>query len=141
MSYLSGGEIAAIGDTQTWIVDPDSDQDKRISYDQQQLVGRAIGSKTVDLALQKYGSGDGGEVMRLDAKGETVYTAAFSGSFRHMCVSDSRLLLLTAGRLYHGDGEKMNGGQDVQQDGRMVGILGDKAIVLGLTSLSEYTVE
>lgn len=141
VSYLSGGEIAAIGDTQTWIVDPDSDQDKRISYDQQQLVGRAIGSKTVDLALQKYGSGDGGEVMRLDAKGETVYTAAFSGSFRHMCVSDSRLLLLTAGRLYHGDGEKMNGGQDVQQDGRMVGILGDKAIVLGLTSLSEYTVE
>lgn len=139
VAYLSGGQVAAVGDTQTWLVDADGDQDKRITYDQQQLVGCAIGDKTVNLALQKYGSGDGGEVMRLNPQGETLYTAAFTGSFRHMCVQDTQLLLLTSGRLYHGDGEALGGGVDVQQDGRMAGLLGDKAIVLGLTALNEYS--
>lgn len=137
--YMSDGHIAAVGDTQTWVVDADDTLDQRISYDQQQLVGYTVGDKMVGLALQKYGAGDGGEVMRIDREGNTAYTAAFTGSFRHLYAHDNGLLLLTAGRLYQGDEEKLSGGIDVQQDGRMAGLLGSKAIVLGLTSLSEYS--
>lgn len=139
VAYLSDGQIAAIGDTQAWVVDADSTLDQRISYHQQLLVGYTIGEKMIGLAMQKYGAGDGGEIMRLNSKGETVYTAAFSGAFRHVYAHDSDLLLLTSGQLYRGNEEKLYGGMDVPQDGRMAGLLGDKAIVLGLTTLSEYS--
>lgn len=138
VEYMSDGHIAAIGDAQTWVVDADDTLDQRISYEQQ-LVGYTVGDKMIGLALQKYGAGDGGEVVRIDREGNTAYTAAFTGSFRHLYAKENRLLLLTAGRLYQGDEQKLNGGTDVQQDGRMVGLLGDRAIVLGLTSLSEYS--
>lgn len=138
VAYLDTAEIVAIGDTQTWVVDGNGDQDKRISYDQQ-LVGYAIGDKAVGLALQKYGAGDGGELMWLDRRGETAYTAAFSGDFRHLTIVDNEALLLTAGQLYRGNSTGLNGSTEVQQDGRMVGRIGKNAIVLGLTSLTEYT--
>lgn len=139
VSYFAGGRLAAIGDTETWIVDAGGSLDERISYEQNQLVGYTVGETMVGLALQKYGSGDGGEVMRLDAGGQISYTAAFTGNFRHIYAQGSDFLLLTSGQLYQGDGTALGGGIDVQQDGRMACILGNRAIVLGLTALSEYS--
>ncbi len=138
VAYLNGGELVAIGDTQTWVVDPDGDLDKRISYDKQ-LVGYAVGETEVGLALQKYGASDGGEVMWVTAAGDSAYTAPFVSDFRHLIINEDRLLLLTAGQLYRGDSTGLKKPVPVQQDGRMVGFAEDSAIVLGLTALTEYS--
>lgn len=140
VAYLEGEELVAIGDTQTWVVHADSDLDKRITYEQQ-LVGYTIADNAVGLALHKYGAGDGGELVWVDHRGETAYTAAFSGDYRHLAIADDGVLLLTAGQLYWGDSTGLTGHIPVQQDGRMVGRIGKKAIVLGLTALNEYTLQ
>ncbi|MGI6264074.1 MAG: DUF5711 family protein [Acutalibacteraceae bacterium] len=137
VGYLSSGRIAAIGDTQAWVVSDNGSLDERIAY-QQQLVGCAFGEKTVALALQKYGASDGGGLVLLDASGKTAFTAEFSGQFRHMTLVDGEWLMLTAGRLIRGDDSRVIGEAEVAQDGQLVGRLGRKAIVLGLTTLSEY---
>ncbi len=138
VAYLDSSELVAIGDSQTWVVDPDGDLDKRIPYDQQ-LVGYSIGEDAVGLALQKYGTGDGGELMWLDQTGEVAYTAPFVGSFRHLSLTDNEALLLTAGQLYRGDSTGLQAPVTVQRDGRMVGSVGGDAVVLGLTSLTAYS--
>lgn len=138
VTYLDDDQIAAIGDTQTWVVNADGDLNERLSYDRQ-LVGYAIGEKAIGLALQKYGASDGGELMVVNGEGKTAYTSAFTGDFRHVTMNDDGVLLLTSGQLYWGTYEQMGGNTMAQQDGRMVGRVSDKAIVLGLTALTEYS--
>lgn len=67
-----------------------------------------------------------------------AYEAAFDGSFRDISPAKNGYWILTGGQLLHAGGKGLDKSMEIPADGRLVCGLGDKAIVLGLTSLTDY---
>lgn len=97
------------------------------------------GENSAALVLRRYGNTDGGRLLVVRSTGDVAYTADFEGSFRDISPAGSEgYWLLTGGELLHAGGKGWDQKLDIPADGRMVCGLGDRAIVLGLTSLTEY---
>lgn len=139
LSYFSNGRLAAVGDNAVWLLDPSGDLDKRVAYTEQQLDSYRIGDRSVGLVLSHYGSSDGGELRLITDAGEEAFAAAFTGTFRDMASVGNDMLLLTSNGLQRTNGKGLGKMMDVPPDGRMIAALGNKAIVLGLTALREFT--
>ena len=139
VDIFPGGTVIAAGDSAVWVVNPTGTLFNKQTYADYQLLGYAAGQDSAGLALRHYGSTDGGELMVISPAGDVVYQQAFTGTFRHLAAGDGDLLLLTSGHLLRAGAAQMGEALPVAADGRLVTRLGKKAVVLGLSSLEEYT--
>lgn len=137
--YFDGGTVLAVGDSACWVVNPSGTLFEKQSYPEYELIGMTEGENSAALVLRRYGNTDGGRLLVVRSTGDVAYTADFEGSFRDISPAGSEgYWLLTGGELLHAGGKGWDQRLDIPADGRMVCGLGDRAIVLGLTSLTEY---
>lgn len=141
VEYLSDGTLAAVGDTALWITDAQAGSVTRCSYNGRQLLGYAVSGDTAAVVTQAYGSTDGGEVSVFGRDGSLLYTETFSGAFRNLAAWDNGYLLLTGETLLPLGYEAAGTAVSLPGDGRLVSGQGDKAVVLGLTALTQYSLE
>ena len=139
VSYLPSGGIAAVGDTAGWIVASAEGQPVKYAYAERKLLGYAVGYAGLGLVLQAYGSSAGGELIVLDSSGQPQPAIPFASPYRDLCAYKDGFFLLTDRHLLAVNNNSLKGTLDIPPDGRLVAALGDKAIVLGLTTLNEYT--
>ena len=96
------------------------------------------GDTCAGVIYRPHGSNSGGELMAVSNSGQTLYTAAFDGSYRDVVNGRDTLYLLTSDNIWRAEKGGMSGAEAVPQDGLQVAALGNKAVVLGLTSLTVY---
>ena len=142
VEYLSGGQIAAIGDTEAWIVKPGRENIEIESYSDMQLLGYAVSGNQISVAVRPYGTTRGGQLLTWNQNGQSVYQHSFEGMFRHLSAGDQGVLLLTDSDLTKLNDRGDPTASDVPSDGLMVAqAFGKPAIVLELTALSAFFVE
>jgi hypothetical protein len=78
--------------------------------------------------------------MAVNSSGDKAYTIPFEGTYRSLTPYGSGTLILTSDHLYRTDAAGIKYTSGVTRDGRMVCTLGNRIIVLGLTSLDEAAV-
>ena len=141
VEYLSGGQVAAIGDTETWIVRPGREQFETCPYSDMQLLGYAVSDNQVSVSVRPYGATRGGQVLTFDQNGKSVYQHSFEGMFRDLSSSPKGFLLLTDGTLTALSDRGDPKSADVPSDGLMVTrAFGSVTVVLELTVLSAFNV-
>lgn len=141
VEYLSGGQIAAIGDTQAWIIRPGQEKMDVESYSDMQLLGYAVSGHQLSVAVRRYGTSRGGQLLTWNQNGQSVYQQSFEGMFRDLSAGDRGLLLLTDSALTALNDRGDPTSVDVPSDGLMVTqAFGKPAMVLELTSLSAFDV-
>ena len=137
VEYLSGGHIAAIGDTALWVVDPGRAEFEPNTYSDMQLLGYAISGNQVAVAVRNYGSTRNGQVLAWNQNGQAQYQQPFEGIFRDLSSGNRGFLLLTdqnlTGFTDRGDAASM----EVPSDGLMVSqTFGNMTALLELTTLN-----
>ncbi len=137
VEFFENGTAAAVGDTGMWVANPSGAIQQKVGYGDGELAGFAVGERNASFALQGYGGTDGGELLVINPSGDQAYTAAYEGTYRHMAPTDSGAVLLTSGHVYETGTKGVEKTLDAPRDGRLIGTLGHKVIVLGLTTLSE----
>lgn len=137
VEYFPGGTIAAVGDSAIWVVNASGTLRQKQGYGEKELVGFAVGEKAASLVLRSYGSTSGGELMAVNPSGDVAFTVSFEGTYRSIAPSSDGAVLLTSDHLYQTNVTGIQKTSDAPRDGRLVGTLGHKTIVLGLTALSE----
>ena len=138
VKYFANGSLCAVGDTALWVVEPGGQLDVKATYENSQILGYTVGDTCAGVIYRPHGSNSGGELMEVSNSGQTLYTAAFDGSYRDVAGSGDTLYLLTSDNIWRAEKGGMSGAEAVPQDGLQVAALGDKAVVLGLTSLTTY---
>lgn len=139
IAYFPNGTLIAIGDTASWVINPNGTLFEKQAYADRQLAAFAVGENMAALVVHRYGSSAGGELIMLTPAGSIAYREDFTGAFRALAPSESGALLLTSGNLYHAGAKGLGKATEVLQDGRLVCGIGKKAVVLGLTTLKVYT--
>ncbi len=139
VGFFSNGAAVAVGDTGLWMANPDGAVRQKQEYGGKELAGFAIGEKNAVVVLQGSGGTEGGELMAVDSSGGEAYTLPYEGAYRHIAPSGSGALLLTGDHLYRTGESGLEDTLDAPRDGRLVSPLGNKVIVLGLTTLSEVS--
>lgn len=134
--YLSSHQVAAVGDTESWLMDIPSNTCKTRSYGGQQLLGYAISSEGILTAVRPKGTSSGGQLLLLDAETNGRPAVAFEGAYRDIHATEHAFWLLTENGLHTltQDGLKQQG--DWAAGGLMVSSLRDKPVVLRLSELA-----
>ena len=141
VEYLSGGQVAAIGDTAAWIVKPGREEIKTCDYADMQLLGYAVSDNRLSVAVRPYGTTRGGQVLAWDQNAQSTFAYSFEGMFRDLSASERGSLLLTDSAVTGLDNRGNAKSADVPSDGLMVTrAFGDAAIVLELTALNTFQV-
>ena len=91
----------------------------------------------MSVALKNYSGSEGGQLLTVNPSGDRAYMEEFEGTFRCLTPGDGGMLLLTGAHLYRTDAVGLGDTAEVARDGRLVGTIGRKVLVLGLTALSE----
>lgn len=141
VEYLSDGTLTALGDGALWIADTQAGGVTRCSYNGRQLLGYAVSGNTAAVVTRAYGSTDGGEVSVYGRDGTRIYNQTFTGAFRNVAPWDDGYLLLTGESLLPLGYEAAGTVVSLPGDGRLVSGQGNKAVVLGLTALTQYSLE
>ena len=137
VEYFPSGTIAAVGDSAMWVVNASGTLRQKQGYGKKELIGFAVGEKAASLVLRSYGSTSGGELMAVNPSGDVAFTVPFEGTYRSIAPSSDGAVLLTSAHLYRTNVTGIQKTSAAPRDGRLVGTLGHKTIVLGLTALSE----
>ena len=141
VDYLSDGQVAAIGDTEMWIVKPGQDNINKKPYSDMQLLGYAVSGNQVAVAVRPYGATRGGQVLTWDQNGQSVYQHSFEGMFRDVAAGERGFLLLTDGTLTALSDRGGASTVSVPSDGlKVTHAFGKTAVVLELTVLSTFDV-
>ena len=138
VDYLASGQTVAVGDTALWIADEKTGALKQTDFGGQQLLGYAPGDDRVALVTQAYGATDGCRLLAVTADGATAYTADIREAYRHVAADKNGVYLLTGSAVHVFGAAAETGVLEVPSDGRLIGTLGDKIMVLGLTTLRQY---
>lgn len=136
VTCFSGGTVAAVGDTEIWVVKPGGTLFEKHSYDGLEPNGYAFGDSSAGIVLHHSGASEGGRLMVVNASGDVAYTAEFTGVFRDLAPSGSGFWLLTSAALHHAGPAGLDGQAEVEPDGRMVLEYNQTPMVLGLTALT-----
>ena len=136
VSFMENDMVAAVASDALWLAKCDGSGKTVYSYTDRELVSFAFAEDMVGLVLKPYGSADGGEWLMLDLAGTVLQDVAFADGFRHLMATDDEFYLLTDRQLsmYDKNGKAANGA--VNSDSRMVVVLNDKPLVVGLTAIS-----
>ncbi len=137
VQYFPSGTVAAVGDSAVWVLNASGTLRQKQGYGEKELIGFAVGEKAASLVLRSYGSTAGGELMAVNPSGDVAFTVPFEGTYRSIAPGSDGAVLLTSAHLYRTDVTGIQKTTDAPRDGRLVGTLGHKVIVLGLTALSE----
>ncbi len=140
VDFFPNGTIAAVGDSELWVCNKSGTIQQSHGFNDRELIGYTIGESAVSVVLRDLGSSKGGDIITVNPSGDIAYTASFEGSFRNIAPQDFGVLVLTSEHLYHVNPAGVINTIDVMRDSRIVCAMGGKAIVLGLTSLNEYTI-
>ncbi|MDD2363112.1 MAG: DUF5711 family protein [Oscillospiraceae bacterium] len=135
--YFPGGTVAAVGDRGLWVFNESGTIQQKHSFEDYQLAGYTVGDRSVAVALRNFGNTDGGTVLTVNSTGDKAYSVPYEGVFRSISPYKTGILLLTSEQLYHTDAAGVIYNENAIRDGRMVCSLGNKMIILGLTSLNE----
>lgn len=138
IEYFPSGTMAAVGNGEIWVCNKSGSIYQKHAFDDRELMGYTIGESSVSAVLREPGNSQGGIVMTVNPSGDMAYTAPFEGSFRSIAPHETGILLLTSERLIFIDPAGIAKSIEVMRDGRMVCSIQNKAVVLGLTSFSEY---
>ena len=138
VGFADSDTVAAVGSDVLWLAAADGSGKTAYTYADQELLSYTISPSIVSLVLRSYGSADGGELVMLDETGQVTQTAAFADTFRHVAGGDSRVLLLTDRHLYSfkADGKRQQA--ETAADGRLTVSLANRALVMGLTAITDY---
>lgn len=139
VEYFPSGTVIAIGDTAAWVMNPKGELFEKYGYAEDELIGYVVGDSAGGIVLRRYGNTDGGHLLVLNPSGDQAYSADFEGAFRHVSSAKDGFWLLTEKQLLHGGTKGFDFNRDVASDGRLVSSLGDRAVIMGLTSLQEYS--
>jgi len=137
-AFMSGGKIAAVGDTGVWITDKNGSTPQKTGFDDHVLVGYSISSNQITTVLRHYGNTDGGLVTAVNSRGEKLFTHTFAGDYRNIAPCDDGAYLLTSHSLYRTGVDKLTPIAGQTRDGEFVCELGKHPIVVGLTKISRY---
>jgi hypothetical protein len=139
VAYLDNGRIAAVGDTALWMLDPEAGTIAPYGFGDQQLLGFSVGTSSAAVVTRSYGTTSGGRFVLIKEDGTASYTAGFTGDYRNLCPASQNGYYLLTGDAVQAMGLTAAGeAKPIAGDGRLVCSLKGKAVVLGLTALTEY---
>ncbi|MBQ9414727.1 MAG: hypothetical protein IJU16_06350 [Clostridia bacterium] len=136
VKYVGNGTVAAVGDNGARVVRPGGSLDQTVDYEKEELIGMAF-LDGIALVTRPYGSQLGGTLRLISSAGDVTLTQPFEGAFRDISIYSGRYLLLTDRTAYVIGRGGIEREAEVPSDSYMVSAIGDKALILGLTSLSE----
>ncbi len=137
VQYMKSGTVVAIGDAQTRFVNPTGTLDSAVQHKDVELIGFAFGGNEVALVTRPYGSQDGGTATVYSSAGDVNYAYDFEGEFRDVATAKKGFLVLSDDYLYALGGKGAEDRAPVSADCLMTGTVEGKALVLGLTQLTE----
>ena len=138
VAFFDNGTIAAVGDSAVRIVNPTGSLDQTVSYNNTELIGFAF-NNGVALVTRPYGSQESGTLTMLSTTGDVQLAQEFEGVFRDVSPYGGGYLLLTEHMLYDVGSGGFGRFAETAADSLMTASIGNKALVLGLTTLSEVT--
>lgn len=139
IAYLSDSMIAAVGDSAVWMYQPRRDNCTLYALNDGMLQAFAIGDSGVLAVTQPYGSTTGGTAVGVKTDGTAAFTESFEGVCRDVAADGSGYTLLAGSGLYQFSGRGLTGSRTVAADSRLVSLSGNRVMVLGLTSLVQYS--
>jgi hypothetical protein len=137
--YLNANTLLAVGDDQAWLVNWKAGTKAEWTYGGAELLSFAVSGKRTAVVTRPYGSTDGGAVTVLDSAAKIQYSYAFSGGFRCIAPVDGGFLVLTEGQVFRLGSGGCVGQTAIDYDGLLISALDREMVVLGLTSLSAYS--
>lgn len=140
-AFLDAQTVAAVGSDVLWVAKADGSEKTEYAYDDRELMSFSVGSSLIGLLLRPYGSADGGELVVLDSTGQPRQCIAFDDTFRCLSADGNRMLLLTDRELAAYTVEGLQGQVTTSADGRLVTALNGRPLVVGLTAVTEYTLQ
>lgn len=140
VGYFPNGTVAAIGDQAVWVLNKSGSIQQKTGYGNSTLVGFTIGDNSVSVVLSSSESANGGTLLTVNPTGDKAYSIAYDGTYRSIAPCSSGVLLLTSEHLYRVNASGTSATSDTARDGRLVCALGDKAVILGMTSITECNI-
>lgn len=137
VGYFPNGTVAAVGDQAVWVVNKSGTIQQKTGYGNGTLVGFTIGDNSVSAVLSSGENAEGGTLLTVNPTGDKAYAVGYEGTYRSVAPSGSGVLLLTSEHLYQVNASGTPAMSDAARDGRLVCALGDKAVILGMTSITE----
>ncbi len=138
LRFLHNDCMVAVGESGARVM-PLSGNAATYATDGQQVLGYAVAQDSVALVTRQSGVTDGGTVTVLNGDGSVSCFVSFAGEFRQLSAAEDRYLLLTDDMVQCV--EKSGAGKKaiIPADGYQAVLNDDTAIVLGLSSLQQYT--
>lgn len=138
VEFLVNGQVIAVGDSALWVVDNSTLQ--TVSYGDYELMGTAFSDTAVTVALQQFGTTDGGRLLSVDGTGTQRFSLDFAGSYRDVCRRGEDWLLLTGQTVTavsrDGNAKKTESGADSQR----IAVAGGTVYVMGLTEIRQVAI-
>ncbi|MBQ8683516.1 MAG: hypothetical protein IJ518_03245 [Clostridia bacterium] len=138
LEYLSGGWLAAIGETGAVMLDTADGLSTVFAPKDMRLLGYAASGEDLALVLRPYGSTGDGQVQVVSKSGDLLSTVDYTGEFRHLSTDGRQYLLLTDSYVQKITAVGGGGTAQVPADGQQAVLDGDRAVVLGLNVLQTY---
>ncbi len=139
LSFLANDRLVAVGENGALLMTVGDGQPTAYAISGKQLLGYAVADGSVALILRMRGDTDGGEVAVLDTAGATLCTVPFTGEFRHLSAQGKQYLLLTDNAAQIITKTGAGKAASVEADGQQAVLFGDTAVVMGLSTLQQYT--
>ena len=141
VQYMNSGTVVAVGDHEARFVNPTGALDVTVPYDDRQLIGYSFGLNEVALVTRPYGSQANGTVAYYSSSGDERCAEEFEGVFLDIAPKNKSFLLLTEETVTEVNASGFGRQGAVPSDSTMTGAIGNQPLVLGLTMLSEATLE
>ncbi len=140
IQYLSDNLIAAVCDDAVWMYRPKKDACAVYGLTDGELRSFAFGKNSVAVLTQPYGSAQGGTMIYVKNNGTASYIEAVEGECRDIAAYKDTYAVLTDVKLYQANSRDITGQMEIPSDGRLIALNGNRVMVLGLKSLSRYSV-
>lgn len=139
LEYLNNDVLAAISEEGILFADTRSEAPAYFSTDNERVLSAVTTGGGVAVALRPYGATADGRVAVLDTAAKQLSSTDFVGEYRHLSTDGSRYMLLTdtTAQLFTAAGGSKSAA--VEADGKSAVIDSNRAIVLGLNTISAYT--
>lgn len=140
IQYLSDNLIAAVCDDAVWMYRPKKETCEIYGLTDGELRSFAFGKNSVAVLTQPYGSAQGGTLIYVKNNGTATYMETVEGECRDIAAYNDTYAVLTDMKLYQANSRGIAGEMEIPSDGRLVAVNGNRVVVLGLKSLSRYSV-
>ncbi len=141
LEYMNDTRLVAVGETGALLVNTRNSAAVPYTTDTERVLGYAVKADGVALVLRNYGNTADGRVAVINHHGEERCTVDFTGEFRHLSTDGSKFLLLTGEMAQSITATGAAKAASVEADGQRATLIGNTAVVLGLSSIQAYTLK